>query len=357
MSDRDRLGCPATGRARTPSSTRTARAGELRLQRCAACGDVAPSAALPLRGVRLGRRRRGSPRRAAAGCSRGRSRTAPSTPRSTPPYAIVVVELEEGPRLVGNLARPRARRSWCSISPSSSSSSPSSDTVALVSLPAGLTSVRGDGALGAERRVRRSGDTSRRTRYFGRLRTLRRLRRAVRGRRRARGARARRRVRRARRDPSTSSPASDTRRRARRDVPDACSTTSRTCAIDVVSPTEATARELLHSWSPSTGVDHWGRYRDRLVPTRRRPLAVRAPPRPHRRHAPPAAGPTPVASTTSVLRGTASIGRAAAAHHVAVAVDAVDAADRRPVLARAAAPATGNAASSRGYGALPVVAR
>ena len=52
----------------------------------------------------------GAARRAGAACSRGRSRTAPSTPRSTPPYAIVVVELEEGPRLVGNLRGSRTVR-------------------------------------------------------------------------------------------------------------------------------------------------------------------------------------------------------------------------------------------------------
>ena len=47
----------------------------------------------------------GARRRAAATSSRGRSRTAPSIPRSPTrcPTRSLVVELEEGPRLVGNL--------------------------------------------------------------------------------------------------------------------------------------------------------------------------------------------------------------------------------------------------------------
>ena len=47
--------------------------------------DVAPPAALPVRGVRVAPRSRGTSRRAGGACSRGRSRTAPSTPPSSRP--------------------------------------------------------------------------------------------------------------------------------------------------------------------------------------------------------------------------------------------------------------------------------
>ena len=76
------------------------------------------------------------------------------------------------------------------------------------------------------------------------------------------------------------------------------------------------------------GVDHWGRYRDRLRAERRRALAVRAPQRPHRRRDTRRLGRRP-ASEARLLVG---LERRAGAHDVAVAVDAVDAADRRPVL-------------------------
>jgi uncharacterized OB-fold protein len=76
--------------------------GELRLQRCAECGEWRHPPRL---------------RCGACGSSRldwervsGRGRVftwtvthRPVDPAFTPPYAIVVVELEEGPRLVGNL--------------------------------------------------------------------------------------------------------------------------------------------------------------------------------------------------------------------------------------------------------------
>ena len=77
--------------------------GELRLQRCAACGEW-----------------RHPPRYRCAACgsdavtwdlASGRARVFTWTithrsvdPAFEPPYAIVVAELEEGPRLVGNLA-------------------------------------------------------------------------------------------------------------------------------------------------------------------------------------------------------------------------------------------------------------
>jgi hypothetical protein len=76
--------------------------GELRLQRCSACGAW-----------------RHPPRHRCAACGsldaswepasrRGRVFTwtvthRPVDPAFTPPYAVVVVELDEGPRLVGNL--------------------------------------------------------------------------------------------------------------------------------------------------------------------------------------------------------------------------------------------------------------
>ena len=85
----------------------------------------------PLRALRVARRSTGSPRRAAAACSRGRSRTAPSTPRSTPPYAILVVELDEGPRLVGNLAGIEPSES-AARSPRRGRDRAASDTVGLV---------------------------------------------------------------------------------------------------------------------------------------------------------------------------------------------------------------------------------
>jgi len=77
--------------------------GELRLQRCSACGGW-----------------RHPPRHRCAACgsaaatwerASGRGRVyswtvthRPVDPAFTPPYAVVVAELEEGPRLVGNLA-------------------------------------------------------------------------------------------------------------------------------------------------------------------------------------------------------------------------------------------------------------
>ncbi len=78
--------------------------GELRLQRCADCGAwrhpprfrcAACGSAAVTWDVASGHAARvlvddHAPRR--------------STPRSSRPYAVVVVELEEGPRLVGNLA-------------------------------------------------------------------------------------------------------------------------------------------------------------------------------------------------------------------------------------------------------------
>jgi uncharacterized OB-fold protein len=76
--------------------------GELRLQRCAECGEW-----------------RHPPRLRCGGCGsselrwepvsgRGRVFTwtvthRPLDPAFTPPYAVVIVELEEGPRLVGNV--------------------------------------------------------------------------------------------------------------------------------------------------------------------------------------------------------------------------------------------------------------
>jgi uncharacterized OB-fold protein len=75
--------------------------GELRLQRCASCGEW-----------------RHPPRHRCASCgstevtwepASGRARVftwtvthRPVDPAFTPPYAVVVVELDEGPRLVGN---------------------------------------------------------------------------------------------------------------------------------------------------------------------------------------------------------------------------------------------------------------
>ena len=54
-----------------------------------------------------------------------------STPRSTPPYAIVVVELDEGPRLVGNLLGLAPAELALDL-PVVGELEPVSDTVALV---------------------------------------------------------------------------------------------------------------------------------------------------------------------------------------------------------------------------------
>ncbi len=77
--------------------------GRLLLQRCARCGHVQHHPR-PLLHLVLGARRRSGSRPPAAGRSGpGRSCTAPATPAwddADPPYAVVVVELDEGPRLV-----------------------------------------------------------------------------------------------------------------------------------------------------------------------------------------------------------------------------------------------------------------
>ena len=109
-------------------------------------------------------------------------------------------------------------------------------------------------------------------------------------------------------------------------------------SIDVVGPYEANARCYFLALT-ETGVDHWGRYRDRLVPSDdgrwRFASASSAPTVSSRRPAQPVFEPT--AGVARHERRTVRwllvvLERRAAAHDVAVAVDAVDAAHGRPVL-------------------------
>ena len=77
-------------------------AGELRLQRCDACANVyfPPRPFCPACGAPQGQRLQGE--------RQGQSSTATSSitaprPGFTPPYAIAVVELDEGPRMMSNI--------------------------------------------------------------------------------------------------------------------------------------------------------------------------------------------------------------------------------------------------------------
>ena len=141
---------PMSDRARArpahpPEPGRTER-GVLRVRpRAASCGSsAAPTAA---RGairrataarLRLAREHVGAASAGAAASSRGRSRTSSSIPPSTVPYAVVVVELEEGPRLVGNL-RDLEPADLALDLPVEAVLEPISDTVALVHFRPGLT--------------------------------------------------------------------------------------------------------------------------------------------------------------------------------------------------------------------------
>ena len=77
-----------------------ARAGELRLQRCSACRSPTSRRVRSARGARP--RRHGVP-----GSRAGRLHTYVinhrPVPGFTPPYAIAVVELDEGPRMMTNI--------------------------------------------------------------------------------------------------------------------------------------------------------------------------------------------------------------------------------------------------------------
>ena len=106
--------------------------------------------------------------------------------------------------------------------------------------------------------------------------------------------------------------------------------------VDVVSPTEATATSYFTVMT-GAGVDHWGRYKDRFTPDTDGDRWLFA----HRLVR--TDGRTPGGWADTRLNATLRVrldGRAAA-EHVAVAVDAVDAADRRPVLRVPQAPRPG----------------